>query len=294
MSPLFDKAAILLFRVMKFEVRLFPRKIDLFLGRFLGNCIYFLDRRHRRVAHKNIVIALGGSLPIPSMKKMARASFLHFGEVFMDLIKFSVLSAEKQNSLLTISGESHLKEAAKGGRGILVVTAHYGNWEIGIIGLSKIGTVNVVARALDVEPLERELYKLRTGFGAKIIYKDQATRQVLRALRNKEIVALLIDQNVLREQAIFVDFFGKQAATTPALAAFHLRTKAPIIPAFCYPTREQAYRLELFKPVEVSLTDDYEADVITITQKCTKVIEDRIRQDPRYWLWFHDRWRTQP
>jgi KDO2-lipid IV(A) lauroyltransferase len=130
--------------------------------------------------------------------------------------------------------------------------------------------------------------------GARVIYKNQAARETLRSLKDNRIVAILIDQNVLREQATFVDFFGKTAATTPALATFHLRTEAPIIPCFCYPTPSRTYHLQLYESVQVTLSGDRETDVATITRACTRTIEDQIRQNPQYWLWFHDRWRSQP
>jgi KDO2-lipid IV(A) lauroyltransferase len=113
--------------------------------------------------------------------------------------------------------------------------------------------------------------------GARVISKYHASRNVLQALRRNEIVAILIDQNVLREESVFVDFFNKKASTTPGLAMFHLRTEATIIPAFCYPTRDNKY-----------------TNILNITQACTKVIEEQIRARPESWLWFHDRWKSRP
>jgi KDO2-lipid IV(A) lauroyltransferase len=107
-------------------------------------------------------------------------------------------------------------------------------------------------------------------------------------------VAILIDQNVLHDEAIFVDFFGKKAGTTPALATFHLRTGAPIIPAFALPTPSRGYHIQFHEALEFSPTGDLRRDIQHITQVCTKTIEDQIREKPEFWLWFHDRWRAQP
>jgi KDO2-lipid IV(A) lauroyltransferase len=104
----------------------------------------------------------------------------------------------------------------------------------------------------------------------------------------------LIDQNVLRQQAVFVDFFGKKAATTPSLASFSLRTKAPLIPIFCYPTSSHAYHLKIFSPLSTTLGGNYHQEVLKITQICTKIIETQIRKNPDYWFWFHNRWKTRP
>lgn len=289
-----QKAIHLIFQIFKIKVAVFPRRMSLFCGRVLGMVFYLLDKRHRKVALKNLKVAFGHMSSPMERKRVARGSFMHFGQVLMDLIKFMTLSPEKRDALLTISGGAHLEEALKKGKGALIVTAHYGNWEMGISGLARFGKVDVIARALDNAFIENELRDLRGRLGAKVIYKNQAVRQTLRALEDNRIVAILIDQNVLRDQAIFVDFFGKTAATTPALAMFHLRAESPIIPGFCYPTPSHKYHMHLYEPVRVTLSGEREKDVIAITQVCTQAIEDQIRLNPQYWLWFHDRWRTQP
>jgi KDO2-lipid IV(A) lauroyltransferase len=288
------KTLHLIYRIIKFKVSLFPRRMSLFFGRILGTLFYFLDKKHRNVALTNLAVAFGDSHSLRERQTIARRSFRHFGEILMDLIKFTTISSEKRSALLTVSGGKHLEEALAKGKGALISSAHYGNWEIGISGLARHGKADVIARALDNEFIEKELLALRTSLGARVIYKNQAARETLRALKDNRIVAILTDQNVLREQAVFVDFFGKTAATTPALASFHLRTGAPIIPCFCYPTSDLNYHMQFLEPIQVPLSGDHEKDVITITQASTKAIEDQIRRNPQYWLWFHDRWRTQP
>lgn len=283
-----------LFQGFKGLITVLPRNLCLLLGRILGHAVFFCDNKHRRIALKNLQIAFGGNISLSTQKRIARRSFAHFGEVLFDLIKFSRLSGPKREQLLSIEGKEHMQAALARGNGALIVTAHLGNWEFGIILLSRLGRFNVIARALDDRRLEEELLALRESFGAKVIYKQQALRQTLRLLKDNEIAAILIDQNVLHDQAIFVDFFGKPAATTPSLALFHLRSGAPIVPAFCLPTASKGYHTRLFKPLEFPSTGNHGADVKYITQECTRIIERQIRENPEFWLWFHDRWRTQP
>jgi KDO2-lipid IV(A) lauroyltransferase len=289
-----QKAIHGLFLGFKGLIGILPRKVCLALGRLLGRTVFCFDRKHRGIAFKNLHIAFGEKISRTDKTRIAKSSFEHFGKALFDIIKFSSLPKEKTEALLSIGGEEHVQKALEKGKGALVLTAHYGNWELGIISLSKLGEFNVIARALDIKRLENELLAIRESFGAKVIYKHEATRHTLRALKENRIVAILIDQNVLHDQAIFVDFFGKLAGTTPALATFHLRTGAPIIPAFCFPTSSRGYHTQLLEGLEFPSTGDHSADVQHITQTCTKIIEDQIRYKPEYWLWFHDRWRTQP
>jgi KDO2-lipid IV(A) lauroyltransferase len=162
------------------------------------------------------------------------------------------------------------------------------------MAVSRIGTLNVVARPLDNPLVERELVLFRTTLGARIISKFQAVRPILQALRRNEIVAILIDQNVLRSQAVFVDFFGLPAATTPSLASFYLRARSPLIPVFCHSGPDSSYLVRIGPPVESELSGDLDRDVLKITQACTKMIEAEIRTDPGSWFWFHNRWKTRP
>lgn len=283
-----------LFIGFKGLISILPRRVCLALGWLLGYAVYWLEKSRRGIAIKNLQIAFGDKLSKVEKKRIARRSFEHFGKALFEIIKFSSLSEEKREKLMTVVGEEHLRNALQKGKGALVLTAHYGNWELGIIPLSKMGEFDVIARALDIQTLEYELLAIRKSFGARVFYKTQASRQTLRALKENRIVAILIDQNVLHDQAIFVDFFGKPAGTTPALAKFHLRTGAPIIPAFCLPTAAGRYHTRLLEALEFTPTGDPGADVWHITQKCTKIIEDQIREKPEFWLWFHDRWRSQP
>jgi len=127
-----------------------------------------------------------------------------------------------------------------------------------------------------------------------VVSKFQAAKPILRALRDNEMVALLIDQNVLRSQGVFVDFFGLPAATTPALAAFHLRSGSPLVPVFCYPNPDLSYRVKIGPPLEVACSGEWSRDVLQITALCTKMIEAEIRDNPGQWFWFHNRWKTRP
>ena len=156
------------------------------------------------------------------------------------------------------------------------------------------GKINVIARPLDNRLLEEELIKIRKKLGAAVIYKQQAARPILRALKDNAMVAILIDQNVVRNQAVFVDFFGKAAATTPGLAAFFLKTGSPVIPIFCYPARRGRYTVKILRPLDILLTGNDDKDVLKITQFCTKIIQNQIQENPNFWLWFHNRWKTRP
>jgi len=283
-----------LYQIFAGLIRFFPRKIILFLGRETGRLFFHLSRKHHNIALKNLYTALGKDKTPSEIENIAKLSFQHFGKTFLDMIYLAQLKPEKRNSYLIPDGLENLQTALDKGKGVLLLSAHFGLWEIISAILSKAGKLKVVARPLDNPLMEKELLKLRNALGAMVISKYHASRNILQALRKNEIVAILIDQNVLREESVFVDFFSKKASTTPGLAMFHLRTEAAIIPAFCCPTRDNKYIIKILKPVEVPLSDDSQTNILNITQACTKVIEEQIRVQPESWLWFHDRWKSRP
>ncbi len=289
-----DLLLFLLFKLIKGLFSLFPRKFCLALGRKLGLLFFLCDKRRRHIAISNLSFALGKNHSPKSLKSIARSSFSHFGEVLMDFIKFSTLKEHTKSRLINVEGAEHIQNALKEKKGALLFTGHFGNWEIAPYFVSRLGPLKVMARPLDNVFLEKELLQMRLDLGEEVIYKHKAARDVLRALRENTMVAILIDQNVLDSEAVFVDFFGKAAATTPGLATFHLRTQAPIIPVFSIPTSAHTFHIKILPPVKISLSGDREQDVLKITQICTKIIENQIRDNPKCWLWFHNRWKTRP
>ena len=289
-----DYLELCIFLVFKSFILILPRRLCLVWGKTTGLFFYYLDTKHRQLALSNLKMAFRKELTSSGLKRMARQTFMHFGSSLVDVIKFSSLAEKSKTALIQVEGEKNLLSALQEKKGAILFTAHYGSWEIARFFVSKLGKLNVIARALDNELLERELLKLRINQGAKVIYKHQATKPILQSLRAKEMVAFLIDQNVQKHQAIFVDFFGRKAATTPSLAAFFLKTKSPIVPVFCSPTPSHRYHLQILEPLKIELEGDYNQQVLKITQICTNIIEAQIRKNPAHWFWLHNRWKTRP
>lgn len=289
-----DYLELIIFQVFKSLILILPRRLCLVWGKATGLFFYYLDTKHRRLAHSNLEMAFRKELTISELKTMARQTFMHFGSSLVDIIKFSSLSEKRKTALIQVEGEENLLSALQEKKGAILFTAHYGSWEIAPFVVTKLAKLNVIARSLDNKLLERELLKLRMSQGSKVIYKHQATKLILQSLRAKEMVAFLIDQNVQKHQAVFVNFFGRAAATTPSLAAFFLKTRSPIVPVFCSQTPSYRYHLQILEPLKIELEGGYNQQVLKITQICTKIIEAQIRKNPAHWFWLHNRWKTRP
>lgn len=283
-----------LFLFASLLIRLLPRRACLWAGQTLGSLAFGLDRKHRRLALANLEKALGRETDQKERRRIAHDSFRHFGRVIADSLKWTSLRAPRREKLLKVEGEEYIRRALNEGIGVIVFSAHFGNWEVATQAVARLGPLNVVARPLDNSLLEARLAKFRHRLGAKVISKFQAAKPILQALQRNEIVAILIDQNVQRREAVFVDFFGLPAATTPGLAAFHLRTRSPLIPVFCHPAPRSSYLVKIGAPLVFGPDAEPGRDVLKITQASTKMIESEIRREPGLWFWFHNRWKTRP
>jgi len=155
------------------------------------------------------------------------------------------------------------------------------------------GTAHLVPRPLDNPGLERLLAGLRSRSGNRVVHKRNAIREMLRSLRAGRGVAIVIDQDALRD-GVFAPFFDRLASTTPTLARLALRTGAAVIPTFCVPSADGGHRNTDEAPVEVERSGNLERDTVVLTAECTAIIERWIRAYPEHLSWMHRRWKTPP
>ncbi|MEZ5286876.1 MAG: lysophospholipid acyltransferase family protein [Vicinamibacterales bacterium] len=262
-------------------------------GALLGLTFYVLDRPHRRVALGNLAECFPGR-PEEERRRIARQTFMHFGHLLLELLRFSALTSDQRTALTDIDGADHVRHAYAQGRGVLFFTGHFGFWELHAI---QHGTafepIGVLARALDNPGLNTLLEEVRGATGNHCIYRQGAVRRVLKTLAGGHGVAMLIDQHMHSPDAIWVDFFERPAATTSTLAALALRTGAPVIPVFALPLPGGRFRFVYETPVQPPPAD-HPDPIREFTQRCTDVLEMYVRRHPELWLWMHRRWRDAP
>ena len=268
-----------------------PAKTGLAVGRRIGDGLWCLLPRRRRQALDNLRLSLGRELTSGEIERLGRRSFQHLGMNLIEACRYFLRPTDVMLSRVRVEGVEHLQNAAAQGRGILVLTAHYGNWELlaaahGLTGLP----LSVVIRPLDHPVLDDLAARLRRRSGAELIVKHQAVREVLQALRRGRMVGVLLDQNATRAEGVFVPFFGVPASTSKGLAVLALRTEAPVVPVFLRRTPEGDHCMD----VGPALVPPPDGDVLAYTATFNRAIEAEIRRAPEQWLWMHARWRTRP
>jgi KDO2-lipid IV(A) lauroyltransferase len=286
------------FRLAVGALRLLPPGGSSGLGRALARVFFRFARSRRRILFKNLLAAFPEK-PTKEIAAIARGCVSTFGATFMDFLEASDLPREDFLDRAPLTGVEHLLAARARGRGVFLLSAHFGSWEVGALRVGLMGEpISLVVRPLDNPLLEAELARRRTRFGNSVIAKKDAAREILRAMRLNQTVAILIDQNVLEREAIFVPFFGRPAATTPSLGLLQLKTGAAVLPVFTWPIGGGRYETRCEPPIfpeefEAAATDRAEW-VKRATARYIEVIEAAIRKKPSAWLWMHNRWRTRP
>ncbi len=273
-------------------VSLLPMSAVRAVGHGFGRFIFWVDGFHRRIALENLAYAFP-SRSAAECRALAKTMFAHFGGLIFELLKFGTLSREQMSALMEVEGLERIQAAHAKGKGVFFITGHFGYWEMQAIAHPfHSQTIAVMARPLDNPRLHDWLERLRTMTGNRVLYRQGVLRRVLRELSANNGVAILIDQHLHTPEAVYVDYFGRPAATTSAPAALALRTGAVVIPVFALPLPGGRYRFIYEHPVEPPSSDAADP-VLEFTQRCTDVLEMYVRRHPELWLWMHRRWRER-
>ena len=289
-----EKIAVGVFETLFKLLGFLPRTWTLGMADFLGGMLFCVDKKHRGIAMDNLTYAFGHQKQPEEIKKIARQVFINLVKVVFE-IGWSLNSDERHLSKhFKIDGYHHIKKAYEKGKGVLVLTAHFGNWELlSVVGAMIKFPISIVVRPLDFKPLDHFIFNLRTRFGGKIIPKQRSIRTIIRSLDRGELVLLLMDQNVDWYEGVFVDFMGHRACTNKGLALLALKTGAPVVPVFM--VREKSgFRAEFGPEIFTVKTGDKQKDIEINTREYNRVIENFIRRYPDQWFWVHHRWKTKP
>ena len=266
-------------------------------GARLARLYVSLAPSRRRILKANLSSAFPDLSPA-QIGALARRSVENFGSVLLEFLDSPRFSREEIEDRIVVAGREHLDAARARGKGVFLLSAHFGSWELGAVRAGLLGEpIASVMRPLDNALLEAELASRRTRFGNRLIPKKEAAREILRALRERRTVAIMIDQNVLPGEGVFVPFFGRLAATSPSLALLQLKTDAAIVPVFAWPLGRGRYRMEFQAPVLASEFEGgqtREERVRLATARYMAITEAAVRRAPEAWLWIHNRWRTRP
>jgi KDO2-lipid IV(A) lauroyltransferase len=275
-----------------------PLAVAMRLAAAVAALVIRVARPLRRIGLRNLAIAFPEKSETERVAILV-ASYRNLGRMVAECAHLPNLNARNLAETLRfevggIWDEEIVPHLQSGG--VLILTGHFGNWELFAYAYGLVGhPVSLVHQTIKNPFVDGFIERLRSGGGTRLFRKQEAARAVLRALRERAIVVLPLDQNQSRRAGIFVDFFGLPASTSDGLARIALRNEAPIYPAFLVRDGTSARHHVVFLPrVEFPVMADRDSAARELTQRCTAVLESMIRNHPDHWLWTHKRWRTRP
>jgi len=251
--------------------------------------------RRRSVAYANLRAALRDKCPPDRANRIIKEIYQNLAQSYIELLKFPQFTERYVSKYIKIEGYDKIKKAMRGEeKGIIFLTAHFGNWELCSLTASTVGyKMNVLARFQKLEKLNGYLNKMRSSKGANVIFKDTAIEEIVEALKRKEAVGILSDQDG-GKKGEFVNFLGRRASTPKGAAHFSLKTGAPIFPVFIIRRGGPYHTIIVEDDISVLPSGDIKKDIHEILQRFADTLAQYVEKYPGQWLWLHKRWKSTP
>lgn len=274
-------------------MRLLPLKVVLWKGKMIGLFFYYLVPIRKSVTLKNI----STTFPKKSekeVKRIAKNTYIQFGKNITEFMRLPKLNKKECFNRVTFFNQHLFQEAHEAGKGAVLLSGHFGNWEMMGAAISYLGyPMAGIVKEQRNNFIDKIIDNSRRKVGIETIPLGMALRGVLRALKNGRFVAILGDQDA-HDEGVFVDFLGRPSATAQGPAIFALKTGAPIIFGSCVRTKNGDYEVHVEKIKSDDLNGLSEENIKILTQRHATVLEKSIRTWPDHWFWMHKRWKTKP
>ena len=270
-----------------------PNSLALVVGAGFGRLAFWFAATERCRACEQ----LRRSLNISDNRRatvIAKRCFENLGKNVVEFLRFPFMDAAQLQRIVILEGASHIEAALARGKGAIILTGHFGNWELLAASISaQVAPLTPIVRELRSARLNTLVSSYRAQAGYATIDRDTGLRSALRCLKRNQLLGIVADVDT-KVNGVFVDFFGKPAYTPYSPVAIALKTGAAILPSFIIRQPDGTHRAIIEPPLALERAAVNEEELVVNTQKFTKIIEGYIRRYPEQWVWMHERWKTCP
>jgi KDO2-lipid IV(A) lauroyltransferase len=280
-----------LFRCARLGANVLPEGAADSAGALAGRAVGQIVRYRRADVERHLAWAFPDATPA-WRRRTASACYAHFGREAAALLRAERWSADTIRERTSVQGFEPFADAAASGRGMVLLTGHLGNWEMGGAAIAARGVaLDVVGKGMSNLRFQEDLFAARSHLGMRVIEMGEAAREALRSLAAGRVVAMLGDQQAHRG-GVLLPFFGRPASTSRGSALFALRAEVPVFVAFCLrePGASPRYALT-FAPLPVPASGDTDRDVAELLTAYGAALEKAIRDAPDQYFWHHRRWK---
>ncbi len=281
-------------RFLKQLPALLPFRAAVKLGGFLGRFAFDIVRIRRRVTLDNIAAAFGERYSAAERRSIGRRSYVNFAKSMVEFASLDRLDHERLRTIVRMERADHLDAVLERGRGAVVVTGHFGSWEL--LGAATVAygyAVDFLVGEQSNRLVDQLMNDLRETSGIGIIARGVAARRVVGSLKKNRIVALLSDQDA-RRAGIFVDFLGRPASTFQGAAQFALRMRSAIVCCYIVRQPDESHIAFFLPPIPVDTEAEREGEIRRLTEEHTRLLARCIEKHPDHYFWAHRRWKTKP
>lgn len=246
------------------------------------------------IRKKHIIDSLTKSFPNKSeqeIKKIAKDVYKQFVCTVVEIIFVSKMTDEQIKDIVNFENIYLIEQALKKGKGGVIMSAHFGNWEMLALSFAKRYPLSVIVAKQENPYFDKVINGIRSTRGYKTIYKEFAPLGVLKALKRNEFVAILADQHA-GVQGVYTPFFYREVSTPKGPAVFALRAKCPLYTGFCARQPNGRY-VVTFEEIALPNTGDDEKNIEIVMTEYNKILQRHVEENPSFWFWFHRRWKSQ-
>ncbi len=278
-----------------------PRNAKHTLGASIGIASYLGWSSKRLITRLNMAQVTGRPAHDPHVQRLALASWRNYGRYAADFMSFPHLNIDviERNMRDLSDGEggwqSHIQSALKPGRGVIIVSAHFGNWDMAGAILARHHPVSAVAETFNDEQLNRLLQDQRRDKGVSIIPMEGSARRILRVLQQNQLAAIIVDRPVTEEQGTEITFFGRKTYVPSGPAALAIKSGAAIVPSYLWYGHHNEFYARVFSPIipRESKGEERIKEISRLTQRIYDTLEIVIREWPTQWYMFRQFWPSE-
>lgn len=271
-------------------IRSLPKRFSLFLGRRLGELMHYFDFKHKAIAYANIKTALGAKLSARELTRLTKDFYRSFGQNIIEIFFIPLVDKDYVNKYITMEGLDYIEQGFKRGKGVILLGAHGGSWELSNIICAHLGfPFSLFIRDQRHPRLNNLLNSYRKQKGCRIIERKNGVRQIIEAIKDNQAVGMTVDQGGKR--GVLVKFFGKEASMASGAVRLALKYDATIIPAFYTRIKGPYIKTVVAPAFKLKKTGDLEKDIYDNLQEIVHIFERFIVKYPSEYLWSYKIWK---
>ena len=284
-----DYLLFIIYKIFSFVVLILPKSlIKIFLDG-LSFVIYLFNKEHKYYAKANLDLVYGDTISEKEKYDIIRQSYKNLTYNLYEFIENQTLSLQELEKKIEVKNEDIILDELKKNKPIILVSAHYGNWEYITSYISlKYRPTTMVGRKMNNIYFNRDLENARNKHNSEMLYKDNSAKGLIKALKNLRIVGLATDQHISPAKGVEIEFLGKRAIQVDSTARLATKFDAVIIPVFFIMEDFRRYTIYFYDPI---YPKDYDNDIKRITQKEADIMSEQIRKKPQIWFWQHRRFK---